>query len=73
MKIKQVQNNVRDLRYRKNQMSQQDLADLVGCTRQTIISIEQNKYSPSFVLVKRIAHVFGVTPDEVIQIEFEKA
>jgi len=70
MKIKKVSNNIKDLRYKNGDMSQQELADLVGCSRQTINALEKNRYSPSYVLVKRIAVVFNVNTDDVLQIEF---
>lgn len=68
MKINEISNNIKDLRYENNNMSQQRLADLVGCSRQTINSLEKNKYSPSFLLVKKIALVFNVNVDDVIVI-----
>ena len=71
MKISEVSNNIKGLRFRKK-LSQQQLADLVGCTRQTIISLEQNRYSPSFVLVAKIAYVFEVSVSDTINIDFEK-
>lgn len=71
MKIKKVTNNIKELRFEKNNMSQQLLADLVGCSRQTINVLEKNKYSPSFVLIKKIAKVFNVDVEEVIQVELE--
>ena len=71
MKIKQVTNNIKELRFENDNMSQQLLADLVGCSRQTINVLEKNKYSPSFVLIKKIAKVFNVDVEEVIQIELE--
>jgi putative transcriptional regulator len=46
-------------------MTQQELADLIGVTRQTIIAIEGDKYSPSLEAAFRIAHVFGVPIDQV--------
>lgn len=73
MKIKTVENNLKELRFNNGSMSQQHLADLVGCTRQTINSIEKNRYAPSFLLVSKIAHIFGVKPINVIKIKFEKA
>ena len=72
MKVKEVTNNIRDLRYNTDNMSQQQLSELVGCSRQTINSLEKNRYSPSFVLVKKIAIVFNVSINDVIEIEFEK-
>ena len=68
MKIREITNNIRDLRYENNNMSQQKLADLVGCSRQTINSLEKNKYSPSFLLVKKISTVFNVAVEDVIVI-----
>jgi len=72
MKVKEVTNNIRDLRYNTDNMSQQQLSELVGCSRQTINALEKNRYSPSFVLVKKIAIVFNVSINDVIEIEFEK-
>lgn len=71
MKIKKVTNNIKELRFENDNMSQQLLADLVGCSRQTINVLEKNKYSPSFVLIKKIAKVFNVDVEKVIQIELE--
>ena len=73
MKIKKIFNNIRDLRYNADNMSQQQLSELVGCSRQTINALENNRYSPSFVLVNKIAVVFNVSIDKVIEIEFEKS
>jgi putative transcriptional regulator len=70
MKVKKVLNNIKNLRYNNGDMTQQELADLVGCSRQTINALEKNRYSPSYVLVKRIAVVFKVNTDDVLQIEF---
>ena len=53
-------------------MSQQKLAELVGCSRQTINSLESDKYSPSLLLVKKIATVFHVSVEEVVQITLEE-
>ncbi|HSK66507.1 MAG TPA: helix-turn-helix transcriptional regulator [Anaerolineales bacterium] len=61
----QVKNNIRKLRFFNNEMTQQQLADKVGVTRQTIIAMEQEKYSPSLELAFRIARVFNVPLDEV--------
>ncbi len=68
MKINSISNNIKDLRYKNGNMSQQQLADLVGCSRQTINALEKDRYSPSFLLVKKIALVFKVSIDDVIQI-----
>jgi len=53
-----ITNRIRHLRYEKGEMTQQQLADAVGATRQTIISIEAGKYAPSLELAFRIARVF---------------
>ena len=60
-----ITNRVRRLRFDANEMSQQALADAVGVTRQTIIAIEKNKYSPSLEVAFKIAQVFGCSIDEV--------
>lgn len=60
-----ISNNIRKLRFFRDEMTQQQLAEKVGVTRQTIIAMEQDKYSPSLELAFRIAHVFGVTLEEV--------
>lgn len=46
-------------------MTQQELADLVGVSRQTIIQLERNRYNPSMLLVYSIAQVFGVSMEEL--------
>ena len=55
-----INNNIRKLRFFNNEMTQQELAKQAGVTRQTIISLEKNKYSPSLELAFRIALVFDV-------------
>ena len=64
---KAIQNNIRRLRFEHNEMTQQDLADKIGVTRQTVNAIELNKYSPSLEVAFKIADVFGVPLDEVFQ------
>ena len=54
-----VHNNIRKLRFEHDEMTQQQLADRVGVTRQTIVAIEKEKYSPSLEAAFRIAEVFG--------------
>jgi len=61
----QVTNNIRALRFAAGEMTQADLADRVGLTRQTIIAIEQGRYSPSLEVAFRIARVFGVPLERV--------
>ena len=60
-----IENNIRKLRFEHDEMTQKDLATLVGVTRQTIVAIEKAKYSPSLELAFRIAHVFGVPLEDV--------
>jgi len=55
---KVIHNNIRKLRFSKDEMTQQQLADEVGVSRQTIVAIEKEKYSPSLELAFRIARVF---------------
>ena len=61
----QVHNNIRKLRFNHNEMTQEQLAEIVGVTRQTIIAIEGGKYAPSLDLAFRIALAFGVPLEEV--------
>jgi putative transcriptional regulator len=58
-------NNIRTLRFMAAEMTQGDLGDAVGVTRQTIAAIEQGKYSPSLEVAFRIARVFGKPLEEV--------
>ncbi len=67
-----ISNNIRRLRFFANEMTQQDLAEKAGVSRQTIIAIEAGKYSPSLELAFRIADVFGVAINEVFDHEVEK-
>ncbi len=61
----QISNNIRKLRFFANEMTQQELAEKAGVSRQTIIAIEAGKYSPSLELAFRIADAFGVKIGEV--------
>ncbi len=60
-----VENNIRKLRFAHDEMTQKELADNVGVTRQTIVAIEKGKYSPSLELAFRIAVVFKCGIEEV--------
>jgi putative transcriptional regulator len=60
-----ISNNIRKLRFLHNEMTQEDLAERVGVTRQTIIAIEKERYSPSLELAFRIALVFDSPLEEV--------
>ena len=62
-----ISNSIRRLRFDHGEMTQQDLADRIGMTRQTVAAIEQNKYSPSLEAAFRIAEVFGVEIGAVFQ------
>ncbi|WP_167618408.1 helix-turn-helix transcriptional regulator [Maribellus sediminis] len=73
MKKKAIQNNIRRLRFDAGEMTQQELADKVGASRQTIVAIEKNKYSPSLELAFKIAHVFGKEIGEVFSYEPENS
>jgi putative transcriptional regulator len=67
VKPTKVTNAIRALRFANGEMTQADLADRIGVTRQTIIAIEQGRYSPSLEMAFRIARVFGVPLDDVFQ------
>jgi putative transcriptional regulator len=71
MENAELKNNIRRLRFEKGEMTQQQLADLAGVTRQTIIAMEQGKYAPSLPLAFRIARAFGVPLESVFQYEPE--
>ncbi len=60
-----VTNSLRQLRFAHGEMTQQELAQKVGVTRQTINAIEAGKYSPSLEVAFRMAEIFGVRVDEV--------
>lgn len=64
-----ITNSIRKLRFFANEMTQQELAEKAGVSRQTIISIEAGKYSPSLELAFRIADAFGVKISEVFDYE----
>lgn len=66
-----IRNTIRTLRFHSGEMTQQELADRVDVTRQTIHAIEAAKYSPSLELAFRIAEVFEVPLEEVFQYEPE--
>ncbi len=66
-------NHIRKLRFEHDEMTQQQLAEKVGVTRQTIIAMEQDKYSPSLELAFRIARVFGAPLENVFSYEAEDA
>ncbi|MXY52018.1 MAG: helix-turn-helix transcriptional regulator [Gammaproteobacteria bacterium] len=62
-----VRNQIRTLRFHHGEMTQQQLADQIGVTRQTVNAIEGGKYSPSLEVAFRISHVFDKPLEEVFQ------
>ncbi|PKL48877.1 MAG: transcriptional regulator [Planctomycetes bacterium HGW-Planctomycetes-1] len=64
-----IKNNIRQFRFENGQMTQADLADKAGVTRQTIIAIEAGQYSPSLELAIKIARAFGKKVDDVFEYE----
>ncbi len=60
-----IQNNIRRYRFEAGEMTQQQLADAVGVSRQTIVAIEKGNYSPSLELAFKIAHIFETSLEEV--------
>jgi len=71
-KENKIKNNIRRLRFDANELTQQELADAVGVSRQTIVAIEKEKYSPSLELAFRIAHYFKTPLEEVFSFHIEK-
>lgn len=67
----QISNNIRTLRFFNDEMTQEELADKVGVTRQTIIAIEKGRYSPSLELAFRIARAFDSPLEEVFSYDPE--
>ena len=63
----QIVNTIRTLRFHAGEMTQAALAEKVGVTRQTIVAIEQGRYSPSLEVAFRVAQAFGVPLEEVFQ------
>jgi len=66
-------NNIRKLRFENDQMTQQQLADKAGVTRQTIIAMESGRYAPSLPLAFKIAQTFGISIEDVFQYENEQS
>lgn len=63
-----MKNNIRELRKSKS-LRQEDLAEILGVTRQTIIAIENNKYDPTLELAMKISKYFEVSINEIFQLE----
>lgn len=64
-----ISNNIKTLRFHQDEMTQQQLAEKVGVTRQTIAAIEKGKYSPSLDVAFQIAQVFNTAVEEVFFIK----
>jgi|HubBroStandDraft_6_1064221.scaffolds.fasta_scaffold1219517_2 putative transcriptional regulator len=64
-----IRNNIRTLRFYRGGLTQQQLAERIGVTRQTVVAIEGDKYSPSLEVAFRMAYAFGVPLEEVFQYE----
>ena len=64
-----IKNNIRTLRFMASEMTQQELADKTGVTRQTIVAIENGKYAPTLELAFRIAHIFDKPLQEVFTVD----
>ena len=69
MSKSELKNQIRRFRFENGEMTQQQLADKAGVTRQTIIALEAAKYAPSLLLAFKIAHAFGVSVEDVFQYE----
>lgn len=67
-----IRNRIRRLRFDHEEMTQQELADAIGVTRQTVNAIELGKYSPSLEVAFRIAAVFAVPLDQVFQYDGDR-
>jgi putative transcriptional regulator len=63
----EIRNKIRRYRFEAGEMTQQELANRVGCTRQTIILMEQSRYVPSLALAFRIARVFQVRIEDIFE------
>jgi putative transcriptional regulator len=71
MEKRYINNNIRKLRFENNEMTQEELAEKTGVTRQTIIAIEKGNYSPSLELAFKISLVFKVPVEEVFSYDIK--
>lgn len=62
-----IRNSIRKLRFEHDEMTQQELADIVGCSRQTVLLLEHGRYVPSLSLAFQIARAFGKSIEEVFE------
>ena len=72
MATSNIQNNIRRLRFNADEMTQQQLADKVEVSRQTIVAIEKGNYSPSLELAFKLARIFSTPLEEVFRYESEE-
>lgn len=72
VKSTSITNNIRTLRFMADEMTQADLADRIGVTRQTIIAIEQGRYSPTLEAAFKIAIALGVSLEEVFEFKAQE-
>lgn len=72
MSVNNIQNSIRKLRFMSSEMTQQELAEKTGVSRQTINAIESGKYSPTLELAFKIAEVFKVRLEDVFQYKSEE-
>ncbi|PPL17974.1 helix-turn-helix transcriptional regulator [Microterricola pindariensis] len=73
VKPTRVTNRIRALRFERGELTQAQLADALGVTRQTVIAIEQGRYSPSLEVAFQIARFFGVHLEDVFQYPEEES
>jgi putative transcriptional regulator len=64
-----ISNTIRQLRFEHGEMTQQELADAAGCTRQTIIMLEQGRYVPSLALALKISEIFDTPVEDIFTLE----
>lgn len=64
----EIRNTIRERRFANGEMTQQELANAVGCSRQTIVLLEQGRYSPSLALAFQIARYFNSRVDDVFEL-----
>ena len=65
----EILNSIRKLRFEHDEMTQQQLAERAGCSRQTIVLLEQGRYAPSLALALRVAKIFEQSVDEIFQLQ----
>jgi putative transcriptional regulator len=66
-----IDNQIRELRFQHQEMTQAELSERVGCSRQTIVLLEQGRYVPSLSLALKIARVFGTDVESVFELADE--